>query len=94
MLTAAPQPRPFTPVPPGPQACLEHAAAWATAFQTVGQALVAAASRGELTRGLRAVLAHLVIFHWNRLGLPTAAQAALAQAARDHILGSTARDEL
>ncbi|MEV0188287.1 thiopeptide-type bacteriocin biosynthesis protein [Kitasatospora purpeofusca] len=66
---------------------LEHTGTWACAFHTAGQTLATAARRGELTRGLRAVLAHLVIFHWNRLGIPTPTQAALARAARDHILG-------
>ncbi|MBE3204133.1 hypothetical protein IHE48_24760 [Frankia sp. CH37] len=30
---------------------------------------------------MRALLAHLVIFHWNRLGLPAGAQATLTRAA-------------
>ncbi|MFD8320741.1 thiopeptide-type bacteriocin biosynthesis protein [Kitasatospora purpeofusca] len=67
---------------------LEHAGARASAFHNAGRTLVAAARGGELTRGLRAVLAQLVVFHWNRADIPTPGQAALARAARDHILGS------
>ncbi|WP_078897149.1 thiopeptide-type bacteriocin biosynthesis protein [Streptomyces sp. NRRL S-495] len=71
----------------GPGGRLEHAGARASVFHTAGRTLAAAAGRGELTRGLRAVLAQLVVFHWNRADIPTPAQAALARAARDHILG-------
>ncbi len=71
----------------GPGARLEHAGVRASVFRTAGRALAAAAGRGELTRGLRAVLAQLVVFHWNRADIPTPVQAALARAARDHILG-------
>ncbi|SDT82702.1 thiopeptide-type bacteriocin biosynthesis domain-containing protein [Streptomyces sp. TLI_053] len=66
---------------------LEHTGTWASAFHIAGQTLATAAHRGELTRGLRALLAHLVVFHWNRLGIPAPVQAALARAARDHVLG-------
>lgn len=54
---------------------------WRAAFQDAGRRYCAAASAGTLNRGLRAVLAHTVIFHWNRLGLPAPTQAALARAA-------------
>jgi thiopeptide-type bacteriocin biosynthesis protein len=57
------------------------AAPWLTGFQTAGHTLAEAAWQGTLTRGLRAVLAHTVIFHWNRLGLPATTQAILARAA-------------
>ena len=57
------------------------AAGWHAGFTDAGRRLVAASSSGALSRGLRAVLAHAVIFHWNRLGLPAAAQATLACAA-------------
>ena len=43
--------------------------------------LGAAASAGTLGRGLRAVLAQTVIFHWNRLGLSAITQAVLTHAA-------------
>lgn len=54
---------------------------WRDAFEKAGQRFGAAATAGTLSRGLRALLAHLVIFHWNRLGLPAGAQATLARAA-------------
>ncbi|EIV91988.1 thiopeptide-type bacteriocin biosynthesis protein [Frankia sp. QA3] len=54
---------------------------WRDAFETAGVRLGAAAAAGTLSRGLRAVLAHTVIFHWNRLGLPALTQAVLAHAA-------------
>ncbi|MGH3802685.1 MAG: thiopeptide-type bacteriocin biosynthesis protein [Pseudonocardiaceae bacterium] len=49
---------------------LTFAAPWAAAFNHAGQAL-AAATEGALERGTRDTLAHHVIFHWNRMGLPS-----------------------
>jgi thiopeptide-type bacteriocin biosynthesis protein len=57
------------------------AAPWRDAFEEAGLRLGMAATVGTLSRGLRAVLAHVVIFHWNRLGLPAGTQAVLARAA-------------
>lgn len=57
------------------------AAPWLAAFETAGRCFSDAAARGALGRGLRAVLAQTVIFHWNRLGLPATTQAILACAA-------------
>lgn len=54
---------------------------WRDAFAKAGQRFGTAATAGTLSRGLRALLAHLVIFHWNRLGLPAGTQATLAHAA-------------
>ncbi len=54
---------------------------WRDAFDEAGLRLGGAATVGTLSRGLRAVLAHVVIFHWNRLGLSAATQAVLARAA-------------
>ncbi|WUH92260.1 thiopeptide-type bacteriocin biosynthesis protein [Streptomyces sp. NBC_00433] len=68
---------------------LLFAAPWTTAFTTAGQALGRAAHDGTLERGLRDVLAHHVIFHWNRLGLPGRTQAILARAARDTVMHSS-----
>ncbi|MFD0900118.1 methyltransferase, FxLD system [Actinomadura sediminis] len=51
---------------------------WIAAFERAGRDLAALARRGLLTRGLRAVLAHHVVFHANRASLPAADQAALA----------------
>ena len=51
---------------------------WVDAFEQAGQALADLARHGRLTRGVRAVLAHHIIFHTNRAGLPTRDQATLA----------------
>lgn len=59
---------------------------WYQAFQQAGQQLASAAHQGRLERGLRDVLAHHVIFHWNRIGLPAKTQAIIARAARDTAL--------
>lgn len=59
---------------------------WVTAFSQAGQSLGAAAASGQLDRGLRAILAQIVIFHWNRLDLSAAAQGVLAHAAKAAIL--------
>jgi thiopeptide-type bacteriocin biosynthesis protein len=60
---------------------------WHAAFENAGAALHRHRERGSLTRGLRAVTALHVIFHWNRLGLPATTQATLAQAAQEAIFG-------
>ncbi|MGH4019184.1 MAG: thiopeptide-type bacteriocin biosynthesis protein [Pseudonocardiaceae bacterium] len=70
--------------PDGPLAC---AAGWITAFDVAGRALGTAAADGTLQRGVRDTLAHHVIFHWNRLGLPARTQSILARAAREAALG-------
>jgi protein-L-isoaspartate(D-aspartate) O-methyltransferase len=57
---------------------LEGYRPWVTAFEEAGQALGDLARHGRLSRGLRAVLAHHVIFHANRAGLPQADQSTLA----------------
>jgi thiopeptide-type bacteriocin biosynthesis protein len=57
------------------------AAPWLAAFTHAGRRLGNAATKGSLDRGLRAVLTHIVIFHWNRLGLSATTQAILARAA-------------
>jgi thiopeptide-type bacteriocin biosynthesis protein len=71
-------------VPDGP---LAHIVTWSTAFHAAGTALGELARRGVLRRGLRSVLAHHVIFHWNRFGLPYDAQSVLARAALEVVLG-------
>ncbi|WP_435125374.1 thiopeptide-type bacteriocin biosynthesis protein [Micromonospora tulbaghiae] len=60
---------------------------WHTAFANAGAALHRLRERGTLARGLRAVIALHVIFHWNRLGLPATTQATLARAAQEAIFG-------
>ncbi|HEU0088737.1 MAG TPA: thiopeptide-type bacteriocin biosynthesis protein [Pseudonocardiaceae bacterium] len=71
----------------GPNGPLAYAAGWITAFDVAGRALGTAATDGTLERGIRDTLAHHVIFHWNRLGLPARTQSILARAAREAILG-------
>ncbi|WP_285746473.1 thiopeptide-type bacteriocin biosynthesis protein [Lentzea sp. NBRC 105346] len=66
---------------------LASSADWANAFREAGRTLGSASRAGTLQRGLREVLSYLVIFHWNRLGLPTRTQSVLAWATRTAILG-------
>ncbi|HEY3896325.1 MAG TPA: thiopeptide-type bacteriocin biosynthesis protein [Pseudonocardiaceae bacterium] len=79
----------FHPTGPlfGPNGPLAYATGWITAFNVAGHALGTAAANGTLERGLRDTLAHHVIFHWNRLGLPARTQSILASAARQDVLG-------
>ncbi len=70
--------------PDGPLASAAH---WTGAFRQAGRTLGAAARAGTLERGLREVASYLVIFHWNRLGLPAQTQSILGWAARAAILG-------
>ncbi|MGH3866807.1 MAG: thiopeptide-type bacteriocin biosynthesis protein [Pseudonocardiaceae bacterium] len=60
---------------------------WAAAFEEAGRALGDLAGNGTLRRGARAVLAHHVIFHWNRIGLPHTTQSILANVATAVVLG-------
>jgi len=69
---------------------LTFAAPWAAAFDETGRRLGAAARDGTLQRGLRNILAHHVIFHWNRLGLASRTQGILARAARDTVMNPPA----
>ncbi|MGH3565521.1 MAG: thiopeptide-type bacteriocin biosynthesis protein [Pseudonocardia sp.] len=69
---------------------LAFLAEWAAAFAEAGQTLGDLAHNATLTRGLRAVLAHHLIFHWNRLGLPSTTQSLLAHTAKAVVFG---RDE-
>ncbi|NSC22246.1 methyltransferase [Streptomyces albus subsp. chlorinus] len=62
-------------------------AAWPQAFTTAGRDLAALAAGGRLHRGLRAVLAHHLIFAFNRFGLPHATQATLATGAKAVVFG-------
>lgn len=59
----------------------DHLEAWISAFHTAGSQLAGLAATGRLHRGLRSVLAQIVIFHWNRLGLSVGTQTALSAAA-------------
>jgi thiopeptide-type bacteriocin biosynthesis protein len=62
------------------------AAPWRDAFAAAGHRLAHAATTGTLQRGLRATISHIVIFHWNRLGLPAHTQGILARAAVEAFL--------
>lgn len=57
------------------------------AYACAGDALRQLNQTGQLHRGLRATLAHHVIFGWNRRGIPGLQQAALATAAKTIIFG-------
>jgi thiopeptide-type bacteriocin biosynthesis protein len=57
------------------------------AYDAAGADLGRLNRAGELCRGLRATLAHHVIFAWNRRGIPGQHQAALATAAKTVIFG-------
>jgi thiopeptide-type bacteriocin biosynthesis protein len=70
----------------GPGQALACAADRMAAFTAAGAALRAAHSRELLARGLRNVLAHHVIFTWNRAGVPAPMQTLLADAARHTLL--------
>ncbi|GAA1414337.1 methyltransferase, FxLD system [Catellatospora coxensis] len=61
-----------------PDGALAGREEWIDAFEAAGQALAHHARHGRLQRGLRAVLAHHLIFHANRAGLPLPDQANLA----------------
>jgi len=72
----------------GADAPLAYLAAWATAYVSAGQDLASLWNAGRLHRGLRDILAHHVIFSWNRLGLPYAEQAGLAATAKAVVFGA------
>jgi protein-L-isoaspartate(D-aspartate) O-methyltransferase len=62
---------------------------WITAFEDAGQSLADLARHGRLSRGLRAVLAHHILFHANRAGLPITDQSTLAALASGHVFGTS-----
>ncbi len=62
---------------------------WVTAFERTGATLADLAARGALTRGLRAVICHHVIFHANRAGLLQDDQSALSHIAREVVMGTS-----
>ncbi|MGA5823585.1 thiopeptide-type bacteriocin biosynthesis protein [Kitasatospora sp. NPDC094028] len=70
-----------------PDGSLAGAAGWARAYIDAGQELAGLQAAGRLHRGLRDVLAHHVIFAWNRIGLAYATQAALTAAAKTVVFG-------
>jgi len=66
-------------------------ASWWEAFERTGAALAALAVQGRLSRGLRAVCAHHVIFAWNRWGLSHRDQHCLSIAAGKAFMSDTTR---
>ncbi|MGH2599504.1 MAG: thiopeptide-type bacteriocin biosynthesis protein [Dehalococcoidia bacterium] len=62
---------------------------WVAAFENAGQALAELARQGRLRRGLRAILAHHVIFHANRAGLSLAHQSTLAALALNNVFADS-----
>lgn len=66
---------------------LAHCTGWAAAYETAGRELASLTAAGLLHRGLRDVLAHHVIFGWNRLGLPYTTQSVLAGSAKAAVFG-------
>ncbi len=65
---------------------LAFAGQWFTAFTDCGRTLRGLADDGRLRRGLRAVIAHHLLFHANRIGLSYQQQARLAEAAVTTVL--------
>ncbi|MGH7867688.1 MAG: methyltransferase, FxLD system, partial [Candidatus Dormibacteraceae bacterium] len=64
-----------------PGSPLREAPAWSARFEQAGRALAHLHHCGGLTRGIRAVLTHHLLFTMNRLGISAADQYALAAAA-------------
>ena len=62
---------------------------WIGAFEQTGKALAHVARSGRLTRGLRSVLAHHVIFHANRAGLSLEDQSVMSALAKEVVMGSS-----
>ncbi|HLL66734.1 MAG TPA: methyltransferase, FxLD system [Micromonosporaceae bacterium] len=63
---------------------------WITAFERAGQELLTLAHAGRLRRGLRAVLAHHIIFHANRAGISVSELSTMAALAMIGTFGSDA----
>ncbi|MGH3814995.1 MAG: methyltransferase, FxLD system [Pseudonocardiaceae bacterium] len=59
---------------------------WAASFHHAGKGLRRLFEDASLDRGLRAVLAHHILFHWNRMGLPSDIQGTLAAHVRDIVM--------
>lgn len=72
-----------------PNGPLDGHAEWVAAFERAGTQLGHLAAEGGLTRGLRAVIAHHVIFHANRADLPPGDQSALFSTAREAVMASS-----
>ncbi|MEY9841746.1 methyltransferase, FxLD system [Streptacidiphilus sp. EB103A] len=73
----------------GPDGPLGGQYEWVAAFEQTGTALANLAAQATLSRGLRRVIAHHVIFHANRAGLLPGDQSALFAIAREAVMGSS-----
>lgn len=62
---------------------LTQISTWLLSFEQAGRNLHSLAIEGNLSRGIRAVTAHHIIFHWNRIGLNVRTQAYIAHAAKE-----------
>jgi len=63
------------------------AEAWAMNIAECGRRVGALWRAGAIDTGIRGILARVVIFHWNRIGLQVEQQSLLAAANRDAVLG-------
>ncbi|MFE0765337.1 methyltransferase, FxLD system [Streptomyces smyrnaeus] len=68
---------------------LASTSAWIQAFGQLGRRLANLDRHGQLERGLRSVLAHHAIFHFNRLGLPREDQHTLSTLAKEAVMGTS-----
>lgn len=68
-------------------------AEWLSTYERTGRVLRALRDSGDLTRGIRTIIALHVIFAWNRLGLSATTQALLARAAKQAVFGGDTDDE-
>jgi protein-L-isoaspartate(D-aspartate) O-methyltransferase len=75
----------------GPDSPLRTQTRWATAVEDTGRGLADLAAAGMLTRGLRAVLIHHLLFLFNRHGVGVDDQNLLATAARRAVFGPAPR---
>lgn len=64
-------------------------AEWIATFEWFGQQLADLNRQGRLERGLRAVIAHHGIFHFNRLGLAAQDQHTLSTLAKEVVMGTS-----
>ncbi|GGJ75448.1 hypothetical protein GCM10010123_01810 [Pilimelia anulata] len=67
---------------------LADLAEWATVYIDFGHQISALNNAGNLHRGQRDILAHHIVFAFNRLGLPANAQSALSNAAKHAIFNN------
>ncbi|WP_283137523.1 methyltransferase, FxLD system [Rhizohabitans arisaemae] len=73
---------------PAAHSPLAAAPNWSRAFTDTGTALAHLFEQGLLTRGLRAVLAHIILFAWNRAGIPPGEQGLLSATAARVVFAS------